>query len=111
MRVINKKALISTAAQRFREAYQRREDWLPTEQGGDASLIYQKLAGLPIGADEDAIMAITGDSRWTANICDECGEDREITILLGEEIHHSTDMAAICLDCLKQARRIGKASK
>jgi len=111
MRVVNKTALIATVAQRFRESYQRRDEWVPTEQGGDSAAIYAKLSALPAKADEAEITAIVGDNRWTENICDECGQDSAITVLLGEEIHHPTDLSAICIDCLKQARQIGKASK
>lgn len=110
MRVISKKALIATAAQRFRETYQRRDEWLPTDQGGDSAAIYAKLSALPAKTDEEEIIAIVGDNRWTENLCDECGQDSAITVLLGEEIHHPTDMTAICLDCLEQARRLARAS-
>jgi hypothetical protein len=54
---------------------------------------------------------VVGDKRYTENICDECGEDKAVTILLGEEDHHPTDMTAICYDCLKQARRLADASR
>jgi hypothetical protein len=111
MRVVTKKTLIATVAQRFRETYLRRDEWLPTDQGGDSGAIYAKLSALPVTADEEEITAIAGDNRWTENICDECGQDSAVTVLLGEEIHHPTDLTAICLDCLKQARKLGKASK
>jgi len=111
MRVITKKSLIATVAQRFREANQRRDDWLATDPGGDSAAIYAKLTALSDKAGEAEVVAIVGDDRWTLNLCDECGEDSAITVILGEEIHHPTDMTAICLNCLKQARALGKASK
>lgn len=110
MRVITKQALIATAAERFRESHQRRGEWLPTAAGDDSASIYAKLVALPSGIDEEAITAAVGDNRWTENLCDECGEDRAVTVLLGEEIHHPTDMLSLCLDCLKQARRLADAS-
>jgi 3-polyprenyl-4-hydroxybenzoate decarboxylase len=110
MRVITKQALITTAAERFREAHQRRGEWLPTADGGDAAAIYAKLTALPVDVKESDLTAAIGDNRWTENICDECGEDRDVTVILGEEIHHPTDMTAICPLCLKQARRIAEAS-
>ena len=110
MRVITKQALIATAADRFRESHQHHGEWLPTATGGDAAAIYAKLVALPNGAGEEAIIAAIGDNRWTENLCDECGEDRAVTVLLGEEIHHPTDMLSLCLHCLKQARRLADAS-
>lgn len=110
MRVIIKQTLLATATERFREAHQRRDEWLPTADGNDAAAIYSQLTALSPSPTEEAIIAAVGDNRWTENICDECGEDREVTVILGEEIHHPTDMVAICLDCLKQAKRLADAS-
>jgi hypothetical protein len=111
MRVITKEVLITTAAERFREAHQRRGEWMASADGSDAPGIYARLRALPSDAGEEAVTAVVGDKRYTENICDECGEDKAVTILLGEEIHHPTDMAAICYDCLKQARRLADASR
>lgn len=110
MRVITKQALLATAAERYREVHQRRGEWLPTADGKDAAAIYAQLTALSSTTDEAAITTTVGDNRWTENLCNECGEDREVTIILGEEIHHPTDMATICLDCLKQATRLANAS-
>jgi hypothetical protein len=110
MRVVTKKSLITTVAERFRDSNQVRGDWPPSLYNGQAAAIYAQLSALPPKATEGDVIAITGDKRWTENICDECGEDRPVTVLLGEEIHHPTDFTAICLDCLKQAKRIADAS-
>jgi hypothetical protein len=110
MRVITKEALIATVAERYRETHQRRGEWTTSPDGSDAPAIYAKLAALPASASEETIVAVIGDSRFTENVCDECGEDRPVTVLFGEEIHHPTDMMALCLDCLKQAKRIADAS-
>jgi hypothetical protein len=110
MRVITKEALIATAAERFRENHQRREEWLPTASGGDSAAIYAQLNALPANAAEVDVIAIMGDNRWVENTCDECGEDSAVTVLLGEEIHHPTDMASICIACLKKAKKLADAS-
>ena len=110
MRVITKEALISTAAERFREAHQRRGEWYATQEGSDAAALFAKLVALPTPPTEEAIAAITGDNRWTLNLCDECGEDSHVTVILAEESHHPTDAVAICFQCLKQASRIADAS-
>ena len=110
MRVVTKQALIATVAERFRDAHQRRGEWT-TPDGRDAPAIYAQLAALPATTDEDAVTAIVGDNRYTANVCNECGEDRTVTVLLGEEIHHAIDFMAICFDCLKRANRLADAAK
>jgi hypothetical protein len=110
MRVTTKQTLIATVAERFREAHQRRGEWMATADGSDPAAIFTQLAALPKDATEEVITAFVGDNRWTENICDECGEDRAVTIILGEEIHHPTDAIAICPDCLKQATKLASAS-
>ncbi len=110
MRVTTKQTLIATIAERFRDAHQRRGEWIPTADGRDAAAIFAKLAALPKDATEELITASVGDNRWTENVCDECHEDRDITIILGEEIHHPTDAIALCPDCLKKATKLASAS-
>jgi hypothetical protein len=110
MRVVTKQTLIATIAERFREANQVRGEWLPAAYNGNAPAIYAQLSALPPKATEADIIAITGDNRWTENICAECGEDSEVTVYLGEEPHHAANMTAICLSCLKQAKRLAEAS-
>jgi hypothetical protein len=109
MRVVTKQALIATVAERFRETHQRRSEWLLTAGGADAAVVYAQLIALPTNTTEASVIAALGDNRWTENVCDECGKDCEVTIILGEEIHHPTDMKAICLDCLEQAKRLAKS--
>jgi hypothetical protein len=110
MRVITKQTLIATVAERFRDTHQRRGEWMANADGYDAPAIYARLVALPAKTSEKEIAHLIGDNRYTENICDECGEDCAVTVLLGEENHHPTDMTAVCLDCLKQARRIADAS-
>lgn len=103
MRVITKRSLIATVADRYRAAYQRRGEWMATPDGHDSSALYQQLAALPAEASEAAITALVGDNRWTANICDECLQDQSVAVLLSEEEHHPTDAVLICLECLSAA--------
>lgn len=102
MHLVTKQALVATAAERYREAHQRRGEWLPARDGSDPQAIYEQLKALP-GGDDAAVAAITGDSRWTENICDECGEDCDSVVMVAIEVHHPTDMTALCTRCLQQA--------
>lgn len=109
MLLVTKQALVSTAAERYREANQRRGEWLPVHDGSDPQAIYQQLKALPTGSDPIAVAAITGDSRWTDNICDECGADCDAVVLVAIEVHHPTDITALCTHCLQQALRLAGA--
>ncbi len=109
MLLVTKQNLIATAAERYREAHQRRGEWLPTLDGSDPQAVYAQLRALPATAGAADIQTITGDDRWTMNVCDECGEDCEAVVLVAIEIHHPTDMTAVCTHCLKQALRLAGA--
>lgn len=100
MRLVTKRQLIATAANRFRDAFQRRGTWLPATNGFDPAAIHATLSALPADAGEEAVIAAAGDNRWTANLCDECGDDVPVTVLYAEEISHSTDTVTLCPACL-----------
>ncbi len=102
MRVITKQTLLATVAERFREAHQRRDEWIPTPEGGDASAHLRQTDGASRrtkrrGSTCRSSVIIAGQKI----VCDECGEDRAVTVLLGEEIHHPTDMICNLLRLLK----------
>lgn len=103
MRLITKRSLVATAAARFRDTYQRRDAWLPAAEGFDPASVYAALVALPADADEAAVVAAAGDERWTANFCNECGQDAPVTVLLAEQIGHDTDSVLLCPDCLETA--------
>ena len=52
---------------------------------------------------EEHIERIIGNNSWTRNICNECGNDSEITVQLGEEPDYDSATAKICPECLKKA--------
>lgn len=106
MLLVTKQMLVAGAAERYREANQWRGEWLPPTDGRDPQTIYRQLQALPRDADAAAVTEITGDPRWTANICDECGQDCETVVLVAIEMHHPTDMTALCTRCLQQALQL-----
>jgi hypothetical protein len=109
MQIMTKAALIATVANRYRDAYLRRSGWLQPTDGSDPVAIHARLSTLSPNATEAEVLAITGDPRWTANICDECHQDSPVTVLLAEEIHHPTDTVTLCTTCLQQAATLATA--
>ena len=109
MRLITKRQLIDSTAARFRAVNQLRGEWLPATADFDPAAIYAKLAALPDGAPESDVIALTGDNRWTANVCDECHADVESTVLLAEEVSHHTDTVTLCPACLQAALKLLQA--
>ena len=105
---VTKQALIASAAQRWLETYAYGGRWPDTTSTFDPQKIYTALQALPADVSEAQITAITGRADWTQNICDECGQDRAVTVGLGQEIHHAIDTKYICLPCLEQAVTLAK---
>lgn len=74
--------------------------WGPKER-------YEKLVALPPNATEAQYLEIVNTS-WTNNKCNECGQDVNITIQLGEEPDYESSTAFICPDCLQKAIKLIK---
>jgi hypothetical protein len=49
------------------------------------------------------IDAIIGNETWTRNTCDECGEDREVTVRIGDVAHYGSRWLDLCAGCLRKA--------
>lgn len=107
MKVISKRHLISSVAQRIKSAYFDSEwkqyAWNPRRR-------YEELMKLPKGATEEQVIAILGRKSWTELICDECGTDSQAVVIVGEPINWESHTAQICLDCLLQAARLFEQS-
>ncbi|MEX1019102.1 MAG: hypothetical protein WDZ49_05555 [Litorilinea sp.] len=109
MMVIRKSDLVAQVADNWRLAHQRRGEWLVPPGGPDPAEIYHALQALAPDAAPEAIATITGDARWTANICQECGEDRDVLVAFGAgEVTHPTDMAFLCLACLEAGAQLAR---
>ena len=112
MRIVTKQALITTAATRYREINQRRNgEWRQLDNGRDAANVFDQLQHFGPEIDEATLTELVGDNRLTENICDECLQDREVTVTLAEEIHHPTDAVQLCTSCLDKAVHLAQASK
>lgn len=57
--------------------------------------IYNKLLNLPSDATETDIYNIIGNYSWTRLQCDECGEDANIVVCIGDVV--------ICEKCINKA--------
>lgn len=110
MYVIRRKDLIRNVAENWRLAHQRRAEWMVAPGAPHPEEIHRKLVALPPNAGPKEIAEITGDKRWTANLCQECGEDREILVVFGaHEVSHPTDAAFLCLGCLEAGVQLARA--
>jgi hypothetical protein len=99
--VRTKRDLIASVAEQWKASYySERDGWLYNTRGPDKSAIYQRLSALPANATEADITAVMGSNSWTANRCDNCGADVDVTVRLGEEPDYESATAYVCRTCL-----------
>ncbi|RIK38993.1 MAG: hypothetical protein DCC55_19415 [Chloroflexi bacterium] len=110
MIVVTKRDLVATVADRWFDTHYGRGRWLHATDAFDPEAIYHALKALPPGADEAAVLAITGQAWWTQNLCEECGADCEVTIGFTQEPHHALDAKYICVGCLERALALGRSA-
>lgn len=103
MVIVTKRNRLTTVAERWRATYQRREEWLPAPQVADTATVYAALCVLPADSTEAQVVALTGDNRWSQNLCHECANDSEVTVGFAQEAHHPTETTYLCVACLQQA--------
>ena len=100
MRLKTKSDLIKSVAENWKRQYWHpRRGWREIRK----EEIYRRLSELPEQATEDDIAAIIGNASWTANKCDECGQDVDVTVMLGQEPDYESRTVFACLDCLEKA--------
>jgi len=103
MKLITKQSKIDGIAAAWKHQYCRRGKWIPSRPTGlQHSQIYTDLCALPKDATEEDITGIIGNSTWTSLVCEECGQEVDTVIQLGEDC----DTLDICLTCLNKAVKI-----
>jgi len=99
MHIITKEGLIQGVRKRWKDQYYlpKKKEW---KWGEDKGKIYDKLEFVDT---EEEIATVIGNRSWTGNVCDECNEDVEATIELGEKPGYESRTARICIKCLRKA--------
>lgn len=67
---------------------------------------HSKLVGLGENPNPDDVDAITGNTSWTSCICNECYENVEAMVEIGQEPDYDSSTAYICLSCLSEALKL-----
>ncbi len=101
MELITKRELIKTTIDRWAATYLQHLRINPSLAGNKYE-IYLKLKNEQ-PQTEDAIEAIIGNRSWTRLICNECKQDVEVCVQLGEEPNYESSTARICIACLTKA--------
>ena len=107
MKLISIKADIKGIREQYYEQYkdELEGDFRALSTLYDPKLIYKSLLNLDLDtATAKDITKIMGNDSWAdPTQCDECGEEKEMVVQLGEEPDYESATAIICYDCLKAA--------
>lgn len=99
MEIITKKRLLKELPKTWRLYYDINIVWA----NGNSSFEIPKLLEKEVDLTEDRAAEIIGNRSWTRNECDECGQDCDIVVRLGQEPDYESSTAQICLACLQVA--------
>lgn len=98
-----KNELIETAAERIKkQCYRYHKGWPGPSIEWNPKKVYKQLIALD-NPTEAEVVEIIGNASWTQNRCDECRNDVDITVMLGEEPDYESATAYICISCLEKA--------
>lgn len=100
MNIITKRMLINRVAEHWKQQYHT-DKWGGYQ--GDSEHIYNLLKALPQDATEEDVEKIIDNKSWTRNVCDECKEDCQIVIEVGEPRDYESSTACLCPGCLAKA--------
>lgn len=99
MKLITKRSLIKEAHKRFTSSYISKS-------------YVDKMSKLdPEICTEDDIVLAVGNRTWTNLECDECGKAADAVVQVGEDKEYDSNVACVCLKCLKKAVKMAAHNK
>lgn len=99
MKLITKRSLIKAAHKRFTSSYMSKS-------------YTDKMSKLdPETCTEDDIVLAVGNRTWTNLECDNCGKAVDAVVQVGQDVEYDSNVACVCLECLKKAVKIAKECK
>lgn len=112
MNITTKRDLIRAVSKRWRQQYEPFTDDKPlfswrtgiTSPPLNKQQIAEKLDSLDCeNATPEDVEAIIGNDSWTRLVCDECGNEADSVITVGQEPNYDSHTASLCLNCIRKA--------
>lgn len=97
MKLITRKNLAATAAQRWETGYFINGEWC---YGEDKKHIYHNLLLLGTAPSPEAVNNVIGNNSWTKVYCHNCAKNVEEVVEVGQEPDYESYTAHICKQCL-----------
>ena len=97
MKVITRRRAAADVPARIRRQYEGRLGTYP-----DMAKKLARVEALGRGPDPDDVAAIMGEG-WLSRACNECEEEADPVVEVGDEPDYESSTAWVCLDCLRGA--------
>ncbi len=83
------------------------------QYGTDRDGVASRIEALGPTPDPDAVNKIIGNDSWTYCKCDECEQESEFVVEVGQEPDYESSTARLCGECVRRAMAIvlGKEAK
>jgi transcription elongation factor Elf1 len=95
--IIRKSDIVREAPARWEQQYSH------GNYGADKHEKTALLRSLPEGFTAEQVNEVIGNSSWTSNKCDECGQDHNFLVRIGEEPDYDARWVDVCLECIGNA--------
>lgn len=102
MKIISKQSLAEDAKDRWYHQYRHQIDGTKPSYHNDKRDIYQSLCNITDVTPENVNEAI-GNSSWTMLNCNQCSQEVDCVIELGEPEDYESRTVIMCHDCLIEA--------
>lgn len=100
MKVLLRSEICQRAPERWAQQYRN------TSDEHKARITERLLALSPQDRTPEKIDEIIGNTSWTRNVCDECGENHDLLIMIGEEPDYDARWVELCAGCLLAAAKV-----
>lgn len=97
--LIKKADIVANVPKRWAEQY---KDWKDRGDKWDKGEITRSLLALPAGFSAQEVNDIIGNTSWTEVHCDECGNESEILVRLGQGQDYEARWVDLCERCLRE---------
>lgn len=105
-RLLTRRGVIATVAERWRAQYYRDGTWGRCRDGS-AQIIYDKLVAIDLAtAPRAPVDAAIGNSCWTAIQCDGCQRDVEVAAEVGQLPGYDSATVTLCASCITLAAQL-----
>lgn len=105
MNILRREQVCADVADRWRDTHFKDTGWDTSFGEMRRECIHEALQGLCAATPSSraAIDAAIGNESWTPIRCDECSQDAEVAVEVGEPPDYESSTVVLCVPCLTRA--------